>query len=250
MPKIPNSEIVENIMKEKFCIEIAGIQMTILSDEGEEFVNTTVSQLDRRIRDLTVQNKRCSKLDATLLCALDFLGEKIKNEKKIKNLEAQISLYEATIKRLRDEAEAAQAAPAPAPEAAPVKAAPAKTDAVREPAAGAEAKPVKKAEAKAAEKAEAKKEVRPETKPEIKEPAKAAPQAKAETKTGAQLSLGDGGNEKIRQIENLLRQRGEGSDKPAGDGADTKNDKLRQIEDLLRKSGSASLSDALKKADS
>lgn len=95
-------------MKEKYNIEIADIQLSILSDEPEEFVTAVVAQLDERVRDLTVKNKRCSKLDAALLCALDSLGEKMKGDKKIKNLEAQISLYEANISRLREELETAR----------------------------------------------------------------------------------------------------------------------------------------------
>ena len=103
-------------MKERYNIEIADIQLTILSDEPEDFVASTVAQLDALIRDMTVKNKRCSKLDAAILCALDFYSEKTKADKKIKNLEAQISLYEANIRRLKEEAEQLRAATAPAKE--------------------------------------------------------------------------------------------------------------------------------------
>lgn len=103
-------------MKERYNIEIADIQLTILSDEPEDYVASTVAQLDALIRDMTVKNKRCSKLDAAILCALDFYSEKTKADKKIKNLEAQISLYEANIRRLKEEAEQLRAATAPAKE--------------------------------------------------------------------------------------------------------------------------------------
>lgn len=108
-------------MKERYNIEIADIQLTILSDEPEDFVASTVAQLDSLIRDMTVKNKRCSKLDAAILCALDFYSEKTKADKKIKNLEAQISLYEANIRRLKEEAEQMRAA-APAEKAEEPKA--------------------------------------------------------------------------------------------------------------------------------
>jgi len=90
-------------MKERYSIEIADIQLTILSDEPKEYVESTVAHLDETIRDMTVKNKRCSKLDAAILCALDFYSEKTKADKKIKNLEAQISLYDVNIRRLREE---------------------------------------------------------------------------------------------------------------------------------------------------
>lgn len=107
-------------MKERYSIEIADIQLTILSDEPKDFVESTVAHLDETIRDMTVKNKRCSKLDAAILCALDFYSEKTKADKKIKNLEAQISLYEANIRRLKEEAEQLRAA-ATKPDTAPVE---------------------------------------------------------------------------------------------------------------------------------
>ena len=105
MRKIASVQNGESVMKERYNIEIADIQLTILSDEPKDFVASTVAHLDTTIRDMTVKNKRCSKLDAAILCALDSYSEKIKADKKIKNLEAQISLYEANIRRLKEEAE-------------------------------------------------------------------------------------------------------------------------------------------------
>lgn len=90
-------------MKEHYNIEISDIQLTIVSDEPEDFVNSTVEKINERVNDLIVRNKRCSKLDAALLCALDYCGEFSKAERRIRNLEAQISLYDANLKRMREE---------------------------------------------------------------------------------------------------------------------------------------------------
>ncbi len=90
-------------MKEKFNIEIAGLPLTIVSDEEKAHIEAVAAVLDERVRDLTVHNKRCSKVDAALLCALDYCSEAKKLEEQIHNLEAQIALYEANIKRYRDE---------------------------------------------------------------------------------------------------------------------------------------------------
>ena len=64
---------------------------------------SAVRQLDSRIRDLTVSNKRCSKIDAALLCSLDYFSDKLKAEKRVRNLEAQIALYDANMRRMREE---------------------------------------------------------------------------------------------------------------------------------------------------
>ena len=98
-------------MKERYNVEISDIHLTIVSDEPEEFVMSTVEKINERVNDLIVRNKRCSKLDAALLCALDYCGEYAKAERRIRNLEAQISLYDANLKRMREELSAKGEAP-------------------------------------------------------------------------------------------------------------------------------------------
>jgi len=258
-------------MKERYNIKITDIQLTILSDEPEEFVHSTVAQLNDRISDLCVRNKRCSKLDAALLCALDSTGEKIKADKKIKNLEAQISLYEATNKRLREEIEALRKS-ASAPTAA------AETVSEAEPAAAEEPQTEDSTDAEIpaveeAQPAEQPKE-EPVSEPEIKqlsiedipapetagETKEEMPEAAVPQKPAEEAPLHD---DKLRQIEQLLRRRSEEHSAHAA-SAETKkeeaapeesaapasrDEKLRQIEDLLRKNGSAkSLSEVLHNA--
>lgn len=228
-------------MKERYNIKITDIQLSILSDEPSDFVLSTVAQLDHMISDLTVKNKRCSKLDAALLCALDSLSEKSKNETKIRNLEAQISLYEETIKRLREEVVSIrtnavllsaqnEAESAPAPETEPAVQ-PAPT--VEEPSAPVPAE---------------------ETQPEsaAAETAEPSPEQSAEESEPAPLH-----DAKLRQIEELLRRRSEEfasrpastqsaekeDSQPHGSAA-VRDDKLREIEELLRRGGK-SLSEAV-----
>ncbi|MBQ7313179.1 MAG: cell division protein ZapA [Clostridia bacterium] len=89
--------------KKKYNLEIAGMPMTIVTDEPASFVESIVTKLDERITEMTASSYRISTLDASLLCAIDYLGDKLKAEKRIRNLEAQVSLYEDNIKRLREE---------------------------------------------------------------------------------------------------------------------------------------------------
>lgn len=89
--------------KKKYDVTIAGVEMSILSDEREEFVQRLVENLDAEISAVTSQNKRCSTLDAAILVALDSNSERIKSEKRVRNLEAQIALYDANLRRMREE---------------------------------------------------------------------------------------------------------------------------------------------------
>lgn len=258
-------------MKERYNIKITDIQLTILSDEPEDFVYATVNQLDERIRNLAVQNKRCSKLDAALLCALDSLGEKIKDEKKIRNLEHQIELYEATNKRLREELEhlrsgkdiSAPVCPESHPTAEesvaaspnvilPSSSAPLESEVPTAPVkAEAETAAAKEQEADIALN-EAEADTAGDT------PATTIPrEEKTESTPEGAASLHD---VKLRQIEELLRRRSEENsarqantdDVPAAPAGEShtatvgRDEKLRQIEDLLRKNGgNKSLSEAL-----
>ncbi len=88
---------------EKYDIEVAGIAMTVKTDENEDFVKYVVAELDGRIRMMTQKNMNCSKTEAAILSALDYCCEKIRFEKKIKNLEAQVALYTANVNRLKSE---------------------------------------------------------------------------------------------------------------------------------------------------
>lgn len=88
---------------EKYDIEVAGIAMTVKTDENEDFVKYVVAELDGRIRTMTQKNMNCSKTEAAILSALDYCCEKIRFEKKIKNLEAQVALYTANVNRLKSE---------------------------------------------------------------------------------------------------------------------------------------------------
>ena len=95
--------------KKKYNLEIAGMPLTIVTDEPTSFVESIVTHLDERISEMTHSNYRISTLDACLLCTIDYLGDKLKAEKRIKNLEGQFSVYEKNIQRLREELDAAKA---------------------------------------------------------------------------------------------------------------------------------------------
>ena len=77
--------------------------MSIISDEREEIVMRLVAQLDAQIADILKGSRNCSKLDAAILVALDHSCSRVKSEKRVRNLEAQIALYDANLRRMREE---------------------------------------------------------------------------------------------------------------------------------------------------
>ncbi|MBQ4067435.1 MAG: cell division protein ZapA [Clostridia bacterium] len=89
--------------KKKYEVKIADIDMKIISDEREDVVMKLVSLLDQQINDITSQSRSFSKIDAAILVALDHASNRLKAEKRVRNLEAQIALYDANLRRMREE---------------------------------------------------------------------------------------------------------------------------------------------------
>lgn len=94
---------MENNAKKKVMIKIAGAPFTLITDETDTFVEAVEKNVNEKIWDLSKNTYRVSRTDAALLCAVDFCSDKLKAEKKVMNLEAQVSLYNVNIKRLREE---------------------------------------------------------------------------------------------------------------------------------------------------
>ncbi len=89
--------------KRKIEVEIAGMKMSLLTDESESFVESVVRRVNDSMSSLLGTGKNRTRLDAAMLCALDFCSDKLPAEKRVRNLEAQISLYDVNLRKARAE---------------------------------------------------------------------------------------------------------------------------------------------------
>lgn len=105
---------MEQNTKRKIAVEIAGVSLTLVTDENGAFVDNVVAQVNEKMEAILAGGIRTgtSTLDAALLCAIDSVGERLKAEKRVRNLEAQLSLYEVNVRNLKEELEKLQQAPA------------------------------------------------------------------------------------------------------------------------------------------
>ena len=92
-------------MKQKYTITVADVEMNVISDESAEAVEALVGIVDRKMREISLMSKRCSKSEAALLCALDYCSDKIKVQRRVKALESKLALTEAAVEELEAENE-------------------------------------------------------------------------------------------------------------------------------------------------
>ena len=95
----------DSLMKQKYTITVADIEMNVVCEESAEAVEALVGIVDRKMREITMMSKRCSKSEAALLCALDYCSDKIKAQRKLKALESKLALTEAAVEELELENE-------------------------------------------------------------------------------------------------------------------------------------------------
>ena len=99
---------MEKTQKRKITVDIAGLTLTLITDECDSFVDAVVAMVNERMASASHTIRSSSRMDAALLCAIDACGEKLRAEKRIRNLEAQISLYEVDLRTVREQLAAVQ----------------------------------------------------------------------------------------------------------------------------------------------
>ncbi len=92
-------------MKEKIYVEIAGIKLGILTEDGADYVNQIASRVNDDIKALMKSQRNCSLIEASLFCAMNYCSQGGEDSMRVKNLETQVALYQANLNRMRKENE-------------------------------------------------------------------------------------------------------------------------------------------------
>jgi len=95
-------------MKQKYTLSIAEMTINVVTDEPQETVEHIVGILDRKMREIALKSKRCSKNEAALLCALDFCADKVKAKEQVEELETRVEELEENYSALGEKLELIQ----------------------------------------------------------------------------------------------------------------------------------------------
>ena len=90
-------------MKKKYSLMIADMQLSVVADADPAEVEKVVGILDRKMRDINLKSRTCSKNEAALLCALDFCSERLAMQDQVAELEARNEKYAAVLAAFKEQ---------------------------------------------------------------------------------------------------------------------------------------------------
>lgn len=88
-------------MKQKFTLNIADIQLSVIADAAPEEVEHIRGLLDRKMREIYLKS-RCPKTEAALLCAMDFAADRVSLQTQIAELDERCDKYALVLEGLKE----------------------------------------------------------------------------------------------------------------------------------------------------
>lgn len=92
-------------MKQKYSLNIADIQLDVVADAAPEEVERIAGMLDRKMREIYLHSRSCTKNEAALLCALEFCSERLAGQDRLNELEELSGKYSEVLKLIREKNE-------------------------------------------------------------------------------------------------------------------------------------------------
>ena len=88
-------------MKQKFTLNIADIQISVIADAAPEEVEHIRGLLDRKMREIYLKS-RCPKTEAARLCAKDFAADRMNLQAQITELDERCEKYALVLENLKE----------------------------------------------------------------------------------------------------------------------------------------------------
>jgi regulator of replication initiation timing len=88
-------------MKQKFTLNIADIQISVVADAIPDEVEHIRGLLDRKMREIYLKS-RCPKTEAALLCAMDFAADRMSLQAQISELDERCDKYAIVLENMKE----------------------------------------------------------------------------------------------------------------------------------------------------
>lgn len=98
--------------KKRYSLVIADMELNVITDASPDEVDTIVGILDRKMREINLKSRCCSKNEAALLCALEFCAERMSVADHVSELEARNEKYATVLAAFKEKLAALEAAEA------------------------------------------------------------------------------------------------------------------------------------------
>ena len=92
-------------MKQKYTLSIADMEINVVTDQSPESVEHIVGILDRKMREIALKSKRCTKNEAAVLCALDFCADKLRLKEEREAIDEEIDELNTKLEHLEEKLE-------------------------------------------------------------------------------------------------------------------------------------------------
>jgi cell division protein ZapA (FtsZ GTPase activity inhibitor) len=77
-------------MKQKYTLTVANSQINIATEQPKDEIDAIVGVVDRRIREIHLHSKTCSRTDAAIILCLEYCAEKMELQKTIRSFNSQV----------------------------------------------------------------------------------------------------------------------------------------------------------------
>ncbi len=88
-------------MKQKFTLNIADLQISVVTDATAADVERISGILDRKMREIYLKS-RCPKTEAALLCAMEAVADRLGQQEQTDELEERCEKYAVVLENLKD----------------------------------------------------------------------------------------------------------------------------------------------------
>ncbi len=88
-------------MKQKFTLNIADLQLSVITDATVEEVERISGILDRKMREIYLKS-RCPKTEAALLCAMEFVADRLTLQEQNEELDSRCEKYAIVLDSLKE----------------------------------------------------------------------------------------------------------------------------------------------------